>query len=449
MRELTAKVTVMALLLGMIFAAAPAFADENQVTALQGQVSDLNDKVSNLERALRSVEEKTAGAPAAPYVASGNPSSGGLLHLSQDVNVGGYVDVQYNNNFTQPKTTAATRPAVSTATGGTNRVRAYDRYDGSFSVNAAKLYFEKPVKEVKTAGFRMDLKFGEDPNYTNANGSNNTDNLADLEQAYVEYKAPLVEGSKILPDAVDIKVGRFFTLAGFEAVDAPANWNISRSLMFNYAAPFTHDGIRTQSSWLEGKADVYLGLNNGWDRAIDNNSMKTIESGLGYSPLNDVKVMHAFYFGAEQPGTEGSKTWLFTNNVNWQASDKLSLGGDYEVGEQHGALDPGVARGQHTKNDAWWWGLAGYARYKFTDKFAVATRSELFHDASGIRSGINSAYFEQTLTAEYALTDNLLTRAEFRWDRADDQSIFGIAQGATGGERASQTTIGGQVIYLI
>ncbi len=458
MRDLTAKVTVMALIFGIFCAVVPAFADESPVSNLENQVQSLNDKVAQLERSLRSVEEK-AGQPTGPSVpVSGTAENkGGLLHLSQDVNMGGYVDLQWNNNFTQPATNG-TRPAPGTAGGSSNRVRSYDKYDGSFTVNAAKLYLEKPVTEPKTAGFRVDLKFGEDPNFTNANGAPGTAgtvNLFDLEQAYVEYKAPLVDGSKILPDSVDIKVGRFFTLAGFEVVDAPYNWNISRSLMYTYAAPFTHDGIRTQTKWFDGKIDAYLGINNGWDRAIDNNSMKTIESGLGYKLFDSVSFFHAFYFGPETTNaastpttTEGSKTWVFTNNATWQITDKLALGGDYEVGENRGALNVGTIDTDASNNNAWWWGLAGYLKYKFTDKFSVASRSEMFHDASVVRTGLASAFFEQTLTADYNLTDNLITRAEFRWDRSDDRSIFGLGSGGTG-ERSSQTTIGGEVIYLI
>ena len=98
---------------------------------------------------------------------------------------------------------------------------------------------------------------------------------------------------------------------------------------------------------------------------------------------------------------------------------------------------------------AHWWGLAGYARYKLTDKFATAYRAEFFRDESLFRAGTtgdpafaNDAVFEQSLTADYHLSSNLIARAEFRHDKANDDGVFP-------GLHSSQTSLGGQLIYVI
>ncbi|MSR77331.1 MAG: porin [Candidatus Omnitrophica bacterium] len=449
MRELITKMTVLALLVGFC-AVAPVFADSNEVTALQGQVQGLTDKLNDIERQLRAVESK-AGAPSSTYVAPAGSSKGGLMHVAEDINMGGYLDVQWNNNFNQPRTQGGTNALLRTVPNGTgtggarsNTGRIFDRYDGSFAVNASEIYFEKKAENAGEAGFRTDIQFGEDAHVVNGNGSGNTDNLVDLQQAYIEYYTPLKIENVL--DQVKVKAGRFVTLAGLEVIEAPDNWNISRSYMFGLAIPFTHTGVRTQAKVMNF-FDVYLGLNNGWDLAVDNNAYKTVETGIGYQPINGLTMMHAFYLGNENGGPGARSRWLLSNTASYAVTDKLTVAADVQVANQEKAIAQNISP-QINDYDAQWWGVAGYAKYKLTDKLNMAYRAEFFRDESLLRSAaaggdpIGDSMFEQTLTAEYRLTSNLLARAEFRHDMANRDPIFA-------GREPYQTTIASQLVYSI
>ena len=436
--------------------AAPSFADENEVVALKNEVSQLNKKIADLETRLTGVQSDVQNIRPSVGTAVPAPSGqtgGGLLHLAEDVNVGGYVEVQWNDNFRQPtalttNTTGIGAPTASTSE-GTNRARVYDTDDNSFTVNSTELYFEKVAQEANQAGFRFDIQMGEDADVNNADGDGTPGGAAndakfDLQQAYVQYIAPLsfFEGNDILPNSVDIKVGRFVTLAGFEVIEAPNNWNISRSIGYGFGLPIAHTGVRTQFGLFNNKLTTYAGINNGWDDPVDVNSNKTLEFGLGYNVLDNVKVFHSIYYGEE--GVPGSgKRFLSSNVVTVDLTDKFSLAGEADLAREGNVDVDG--------RTADWYDFAVYARYQFNEKFAMVSRSEIFVDDMSFRTSTTAGVpplgpgsdrtWEQTFTAEYKLTDNLITRAEVRFDKSDDDVLIGSS--------SSQTTIGGQVIYVI
>ncbi len=411
-------------------------AKAEEVAGLKNQVNDLTKKMSMLETKLSGVEGKVGATPA--YVQSGAATVEGPLN---GIEVHGFIDTQYNVNFRQPVNAGSATV--------TNRGRVFDNKDGTFAVNAAEIDIEKAAQEPGQAGFRVDVMFGEDANIVNGTQNDATSDV-DLQQAYVEYIAPLnfFEGNSILPSSVNIKAGRFVTLAGMEVIEAPDNWNISRSFMFGLGIPFTHTGVRTNFGLFNDFFDVYLGLNNGWDVASDNNGFKTLETAVGWSPLENVSFFHTLYWGAEAAGSDAGKRILNTNTVTVDVTDKLSVMGELNFARQSDVTGP-----QINPN---WYGFAGYVRYQFTDKFALSSRSEIFVDEDAFRgltdgSGTISSdrTFGQTFTAEYKLTEQLITRGELRFDKSNDDNIFGRRTNEGLADTTSQTTIGAQVLYVV
>jgi len=441
-----------------------AFADENEVVALKNQINDLNKKLASIESKLLSVERTTEqlkpsiAHPGHAVVPPAEGPSGGLVHAMQDIQMGGYIETQFNANLSN--TTANFSDPNHTFNGnvgGGNRLRIFDHNQNTFTLNAAKLWFAKEANPEGGAGFRLDLLMGEDAklieNFSPGNvlTDNDFDSFA-IEQGYVEAVLPLkiFEGNDILPDKVHFKAGRFVTLAGAEVIEGPNNWNISRSMMFGFAIPFIHTGIRSNFKLFKDYFDVYVGANNGWDVGVDNNKFKTMEFGLGFSPFEKVKNFSSIYWGPElyvdgaapgglgNFGQSGHKRFLITNVTTWDVTDKLSLMLDFNFGNQRRI--PGL-EGNAFEN-AQWWGIAPYVRYAFTEKFAMAYRFEYLNDNDTFRMGIpNKPFWGQTITAEYKMYDNLITRFEYRYDKADQFNAF------TGSDSA-QSTIGAQVIYL-
>ena len=99
--------------------------------------------------------------------------------------------------------------------------------------------------------------------------------------------------------------------------------------------------------------------------------------------------------------------------------------------------------------DASWQGVAGYARYQFNDWYALAARAEYFNDEDGVRTGVRSSrgvgsvnLWELTLTNEFKVYKDLITRLEYRHDHASD-AVFSAGSSTDN----TQDTISAEVIY--
>ncbi|HEY8965517.1 MAG TPA: outer membrane beta-barrel protein, partial [Candidatus Methylacidiphilales bacterium] len=131
----------------------------------------------------------------------------------------GYVDAGYQYSFTGSGTTTgnARFPGDRTASGG------------RFDVNAVKIALEKPLstKNEFTSGFRVDGMVGADvaaPTATTTSITGGT-NATAIEQAYVQLRVPAGNG-------IDLKIGKFVTILGYEVIERPANLNVSYSNVF-------------------------------------------------------------------------------------------------------------------------------------------------------------------------------------------------------------------------
>ena len=103
-----------------------AFADENEVVALKNQLAELNQKLASLEHQVRTMEGHITAAPGAKaemagqVIPPGEEVPGGLIHTLQDIHMGGYLDVEYNQNLTaNTSNLASAAAATAAAPGGT------------------------------------------------------------------------------------------------------------------------------------------------------------------------------------------------------------------------------------------------------------------------------------------------------------------------------------------
>lgn len=410
------------------------------MAAMKEEMATLNRQMSTLESKFSSLE-KTGAVPTYVATSAGEEKSG----ILSDIKLDGYADVQYNQNLT--------RHGNAVANGNTGRIFDTDR--DSFTVNAVELDFIKAANPEGGAGFRVDVQMGEDAQVVNGDGANN--DKFDLQQAYIEYNQSLafLGDTDLISDVINFKAGRFATLAGAEVIEGPDNWNISRSYAFGLALPFTHTGVRSNFKLIKDFFDVYFGVNNGWDVAVDNNTGKTWEFGLGYAPLEKLSIFHALYWGNEGMGSDGSETggprFLLSNVATFNATEKLSFKGEINIGTQRRVSISTASGGTFdgSQDNVEWHSYAAYARYQITDKWAAAYRGELFRDQQGFRSTTAGAafstrdqtYWENTLTLERQVAENLIARLEYRLDLAKNADAFGNDK--------DQSTIGAQLLYLI
>lgn len=340
---------------------------------------------------------------------------GSLFQFLKSVEVKGFIDGTFNWNFNDPKDPRE------------NRLRAFDRPANTFSLNLVQLSLERKALELNSAGFRLDMVAGRDVQFFQARGLDTGD--FDLEQAFITYKAPLGEG-------LTLTFGKFVTLLGAEVIEAPNNFNTSRSFLFGFAIPFTHTGLLLNYP-LTPMIDLTVGVVNGWDNVDDNNNAKTGIGRVGFNIAENLSAAIAGIYGAEQDDGDGPKRWVIDFVSTYKPLPELTLVLNYDYGHE----DEAVLIDTRLR-EAVWQGVALIAHYAFTEKFGLAIRGEYFSDDDGARTGTAQDLWEVTLTAGYKWVKNFETRLEYRHDQSDVRSFD-----RDGRPTKSQDTISTEFIY--
>ena len=212
-----------------------------------------------------------------------------------------------------------------------------------------------------------------------------------------------------------IIVGKFVTNSGAEVIKSDGDTNFSRSILFGYAIPFTHTGVRATYK-VNDQLTVLGGVNQGWDAFKDTNSDKTIELGVVLTPSEAVSVTGSIYSGKERvtnyPKSDANGTRNLLDLVgSVKITEQLTFVANYDYGTQ----ESGSASGGKAK----WQGIAGYLNYQFNDQWRLSLRGEYFDDKDGYRTGLVQKWKEATLTVAYLPTKNIEVRGEVRADRSN------------------------------
>jgi hypothetical protein len=144
--------------------------------------------------------------------------------------------------------------------------------------------------------------------------------------------------------------------------------------------------------------NYYLGQDHPDSRQAASCGTTPIQPGLCLAPIN--------------PAPDG-KLHIFDSYATWNVTPKvtLALEGDYVVSRLWANAAPGQSSAASIVA-----GGAGYARYQWTKRNAVAGRAEYLDDRNGLFSGTSQALKEFTGTYEFKVADGLLTRLEYRHD---------------------------------
>ena len=332
----------------------------------------------------------------------------------------GYVDTSAIWNFGSG-TTVANRFANT----------ASDRQDG-FNVNTIKLQLEKPIDEgTWSAGYKVETMFGPDANVM---PGALTSGVA-IKQGYAALRAPIGNG-------IDFKIGQFDPIVGYEVTDSYANPNFSRSLGFNNLEPFGHTGILA-SYQVNDIIGVSAGVANG-DNGFGLNGGALTADGFQSGQSNGFRHMLAesskVYMGSVVVKAPESAGWLsgsslYVGAVNGDANGskndptllyvgvslatpikELSLGASADLLFNGG--NSGVPSVVNSYANAY----AFYTGYQITEKLKANNRFEYATSGYGafLPGRTEDKIIGETFTLDYALWANVLTRGEFRWDRAVD-----------------------------
>jgi hypothetical protein len=368
----------------------------------------------------------------------------------------GYVDVSAQWNLGQQNGlygVLGNTPGY--AYGGINKA------DG-FNLNAVDIALDKPMDEGSwAAGYHVELMAGPDnPTKLNVGSvgaagfnvntgpivSQVSSPLVGLRQAYITLRTPVGNG-------IDWKMGVFDTIIGYESTSSPLNPNYTRSYGYSME-PTTHTGILasykvgdsltitagvadgsnvgTLVQPINGRAayetqKAYMGaialtapdswgamkgatLNLGVINSVDSNlypaAGKALLGGLLGTTITGLN-------------TFGTTSW-YAGLMIPTPNSKLKFGSSFDYLDLHNktALNPGCDSS---------WNVAVYGNLQATDKLSFNLRAEYLDDGSGLfypNPVKNNKAEELTLTTQYNLWANVLSRVEFRWDHVEHGKAF-------------------------
>jgi hypothetical protein len=309
-----------------------------------------------------------------------------------------------------------------------NQLRAVDIYDEPARLGYLRLTLAHRPQRV---GFRVDAGFGDTAKYFERQDPAQASH-PDLARATSYFQQAYVTAMVPTERAIEIDVGRFGTPMGLEDNEAWSNWSYSRSLLYAWAEPTLHTGVRVSCAVTDALALSAFWV-NGWNAVVlDGNDMRTGAVAATWRATDRLILSLTDMLGPERALTGPSTTSSFRNLVDgfalYEASDRLSLAvtGDYGVDGASGGVS--------------WYGGAGAARLRATTWLAAALRAEVFDDPNGFTTGTPQVVSEGTATLEASGAFQRLRwagRLEARYDHSSARPF----DGATPASLANQTTL--------
>ena len=299
----------------------------------------------------------------------------------------------------------------------------------AFSLDVVALSLHRPMENwILDSGYRVDLWLGPDASDLD---TGSTSSSAELRQAYLDLRFPLVNPLTAgETTSLDLRIGTFNSIVGFESPDHNANAHYTRSWGYTIQ-PTVHTGIiaffpgagrpgvDALFEW-DSRYQIALGVANTTDPRINgtpaNADRKTLLAGFMWElpealgPLGGSRFSLGYVNGRDRTGSDPIQNLylglgLLPNSEKWN----LSLTHDSRI-------LPGAG------NDDSVFGL--YVGHTLSDDLSLSARAEIYQEGSMLYSGESAA--EQTdgqgltLTLNYKIWDNVISRLEYRWDNTDE-----------------------------
>jgi len=332
------------------------------------------------------------------------------------IEIHGVLATNYTYNFNEPESDR-------------NRLRVFNEDHNSIVLDLANIRIQRVKPD--GVGLVADLDFGKTAEIVGARSrwsddpnSSESTNSFEARQFYLTYTIP--------ETLLTLQAGRFVSYHGAEILKAynNQNYNISNSILFSAAIPFTHTGLMLTLTLPDNLGSLAAGVTNGWDSVVDNNSSKSFISNVAITPHPVVAFNLSTSYGAEQDDNGESKRLLVNPILTVKPVDELTLMAEYVYGnESNVVFVPGVTstttlvRGS---GNASWQGAAAYAVWNPLDELQLALRAEVFDDPDGVRTlfqevgrGPGATFWSVTPTIAYRIIDGLVWRTEYRHEESD------------------------------
>ncbi|MFQ5416710.1 MAG: outer membrane beta-barrel protein [Myxococcota bacterium] len=474
---------VLALAACMLMVGAPlAFADEVSdelaemraiVEQLQSQVDAQSEQISHQGEVIQQARIQQSAESDSRFGASG------IAAFIQRLQVDGHLAGSYWWNFNDP----GKSQLLGGNQGAAGLLYPFHQNYNNFQVDQVWFGLEHPVDEENRAGFRFDMLFGNTAcSMVDANGRKQGfdngpsefgdndaafkrcrtginsgdgvegdgddgtwgDNTSEyyVHQAYVQYLAPITQ------NGIHFKAGKFATLVGAEVMNTTQNFNITRGALYSILQPIDHVGVLASTDLGDSGWSATVGiLNSNFLGDPDFNETKSVTGQLAYAG-ETIGGASTVIWGGDKEWENGEASGIWDVVMTWDPSDNLSTWVNFDYAWQT------IMQNSHA------WGLAAAGRYAVTERMGISMRGEFVKDhASFIGFGHQGAGFAPaqpktsrlytlTGTVDYALTNNLMMRAEVRYDNITKRNANNNEFFDHGNDFVSdQVTSGVEIVY--
>ena len=352
--------------------------------------------------AIAQAEENTNAIPA-------------LLTSLSTTTLSGYVDTSAVWN---PGTGNQNLPPYTPngAAGGT-------KADG-FNLNVVALTLTKaPDADAWSAGYNVTMLFGPDAVGYNSSFGSATGEFS-LKDTYVELHARIGNG-------LDVKIGTWTEILGYEVYETAGNPNYTRSYGYGIE-PTAMTGVLAAYQF-SPVVSPNAGIANTWSAGVNSRAFQpqgtkaeSYKTYLGSVTLTAPESL-GFLSGSTlsggvingyNDGRAAVETSFYVGGTIKTPCKSLSIGlaYDYAALSQNTVND--IAYGSGYQNAS-----ALYLLWQAADKLSFNTRGDYFTQSSYLASpGLPHSAFALTETAQYDLWKNIVSRVEFRWDHSTDDS---------------------------
>lgn len=274
--------------------------------------------------------------------------------------ISGWIETSFTANFDSPKDNQ-------------NFGRLFDDRSNELVVNQVVVNFERAIKTGPEFdwGFKLQLLFGTDARYLHSLGmrfhrAENGEYQGDVPEAFLNLHLPV-----LTEHGLDLKIGKFVTLAGFETVDPNGNAFFSHTYIFNFGVPTNHTGLLFTLHASEA-LDLMAGVTRGVNTSIDdNNNALAFHGGFNLTLRGgNVVLGAATHIGPESTDDDTDIRYINDVWLTWNINKRLSS-----------TTEINYVRDNLADADAY--GAAQYLVYSISENVSASIRAEVWRDDRG------------------------------------------------------------------
>ncbi len=332
----------------------------------------------------------------------------------------------------------------------------FNQRPGQVQLQQAWLFAEKKVcgRNGLQLGGRIDYLYGSDASQLQSISTGVSANGSAWDSSWQHgsygHALPQVYG-ELAYGAFDLKIGRFFTILGYEVAAAPDNFFYSHSWQFRSVNPLAHTGVLASYDVTDGLT-AYAGYTLGWDSGFADNGDAFL-GGLGWQLTDAFSLTYTTSAGRLNTASGAVGGAVPVPNFVSERGHVQSLTTRYRVTDRFAFIsqkDFVATRLQDGRLFRSSNGFTNYFFYQFAERFTGGLRFEYWRVGGDgfTATGKTADVYSITLGLNCRPSSFFTIRPEVRWDWGLQRDAMQNLQLNEDGARA-QTTFGIDAIILL